>query len=222
MKAVAADIASRGGVAEATEVDALDEQAVEKYVGGIVDKAGRLDISFSAISVAHALPDKAPLVELSAAHFALPIAAYTQTNFLTARSAARRMVTQRSGVILMVTGIPGRMGFPFVGGSGPAYAAVAALTRGLSVELAPQGVRVGCLMPHAIPETTTIRENFERYAKAAAVSRTDFQARMESTTHLRPLTTLAELSNAAVFFASDRASAFSGTILNLSGGAVAD
>ena len=45
---------------------------------------------------------------------------------------------------------------------------------------------------------------------------------MESTTHLRRLTTLAELSNAAVFFASDRASAFSGTILNLSGGAVAD
>jgi len=63
---------------------------------------------------------------------------------------------------------------------------------------------------------------WERYAKAAGVSRTDFQARMESTTHLRRLTTLAELSNAAVFFASDRASAFSGTILNLSGGAVAD
>lgn len=92
MKAVAADIKGRGGVAEAAEVDALDEQAVEHYVGAVAEKTGAIDISFSAISVAKALPDKVPLLELSAEHFALPIAAYTQSIFLTARSAARRMV----------------------------------------------------------------------------------------------------------------------------------
>ncbi len=222
VKAVAADISREGGVAEAAVVDALDEQAVERYVGAIAEKAGRIDISFSAISVAKALPDKAPLLELSAEHFALPIAAYTQSNFLTARSAARRMVAKRSGVILTVTGIPGRTGFANVGGSAPAYAAIIALTRSLSIELAPQGIRVACLMPHAIPETVTIRENFERYAKAAGLSRADFQARMEGTTHLKRLTTLAELANAAVFVASDQASALTGTVINLSGGAVAD
>lgn len=114
------------------------------------------------------------------------------------------------------------MGFANVGGSGPAYAAVAALTRSLSVELAPQGVRVVCLMPHAIPETATIRENFKRYAKAAGLPLAEFQARMESTTHLRRLTTLEELANAAAFVASDQASAMTGTVVNLSGGAVAE
>jgi NAD(P)-dependent dehydrogenase (short-subunit alcohol dehydrogenase family) len=222
VKAVAADVIGRGGVAEAAEVDALDEQAVERYVGAVAEKAGTIDISFSAVSVAKALPDKAPLLELSAEHFALPIAAYTQSNFLTARSAARRMVARRSGVILTITGTPGRMGFANVGGSAPAYAAVVALTRSLSVELAPQGVRVVCLMPNAIPETATIRENFERYAKAAGLTRAEFQARLESTTHTKRLTTLDELANAAAFVASDQASAMTGTVVNLSGGAIAD
>jgi NAD(P)-dependent dehydrogenase (short-subunit alcohol dehydrogenase family) len=222
VEALATDVISDGGAAEAAQVDALDEQAVEQYVGGVAKKAGRIDISLSAISVAHALPDKAMLIELSAEHFALPIAAYTQSNFLTARSAARRMVARRSGVILTITGIPGRMGFPNVGGSGPAYAAVEALTRSLSVELAPHGVRAVCLMPHAIPETATIRENFARYAKAAGLSTAEYQGRIESMTHLKRLTTLAELANTAAFLASDQASAMTGTVVNLSGGAIPD
>jgi len=222
VEAVAAEIVGRGGVAEAAQVDALDEQAVETYVGAVAEKAGTIDISFSAISVVHALPNKAPLLELSAEQFALPITAYTQANFLTARSAARRMVARRSGVILTITATTSRIAIQNTGGTAPAYAAVAALTRSLSVELAPQGVRVVCLMPNAMPETATIRENFARYAKAMGVTPAQFQTQIESMTHLKRLTTLAELANVAVFMASDQASAITGTVANLSGGTIID
>jgi len=222
VKALAAEIGGRGGVAEAAQVDALDEQVVDRYVGSVVEKAGRVDISFCAISIAKELRDKAPLVELSAEQFALPIAAYTQANFLTARSAARRMVSQRSGVILTITGTPSRIGFANVGGTAPAYAAVVALSRGLSAELAPHGVRVLCLMPNAIPETSTIREGFARYAKAAGCSPAEYLAKIEGMTHLRRLTTLAELADTAAFLASDQASAMTGSVVNLSGGAITD
>jgi NAD(P)-dependent dehydrogenase (short-subunit alcohol dehydrogenase family) len=222
LEAITADIIGRGGVAEAAQVDALDEQAVDKYVDAVAEKAGSIDISFCAISIGHALPNRAPLVELSAEHFALPIATYTQANFLTARSAARHMVARRSGVILTITATPSRLAFPNVGGNAPAYAAIVALTRTLSAELAPHGVRALCLMPNAIPETATIRESFGRYAKAAGVTHAEYQARLESMTHLRRLTTLAELGNAAAFLASDQASAMTGTVVNLSGGASAD
>lgn len=222
VEAVAADIIGRGGAAEAAQVDALDEQAVDKYVGEVAAKAGAIDISFSAIGISHTLQEKAPLLELSAEQFALPITTYTQANFITARTAARRMVARRSGVILTITATPSRLGFPNVGGTAPAYAAVVALTRTLSVELAPQGVRVVCLMPNAMPETSTIRENFARYAKATGVTPAEFQARIASLTHLGRLTTLAELANVAVFMASDQASAITGTVVNLSGGAVVD
>jgi NAD(P)-dependent dehydrogenase (short-subunit alcohol dehydrogenase family) len=204
------------------QVDALDEQAVETYIGAIAERAGAIDISFNAISIAKALPTRPPLLELSAEHFALPITTYTQANFLTARSAARRMVARRSGVILTITATPSRIAFANVGGTAPAYAAVVALSRTLSAELAPHGVRVVCLMPNAMPETATIRESFDRYATTAGISPAEYLARIASTTHLKRLTTLAELANAAAFLASDLASAVTGTVVNLSGGTVVE
>ncbi len=79
-----------------------------------------------------------------------------------------------------------------------------------------------CLMPNAMPETGTIRENFPRFAKAAGVTPAEYLARIESMTHLRRLTTLTELANVAVFMASDQASAMTGTVVNLSGGTIVE
>lgn len=222
VKTVADDIAAGGGSAEAAEVDALDEQAVEDYVSAVEAKSGKIDISFCAVGVSRSLPQKAPLLELAAEHFELPIRAYTRANFLTARSAARRMVVRRSGVILTITATPSRLAIPHVGGGSAAYAALVGLSRTLSVELAPQGVRVVCLMPNALPETTTIRENFALFAKTAGVAPAEYLARIEGMTHLHRLTTLRELADVAVFAASDQASAMTGTVVNLSGGGVAD
>ena len=136
VEAVAKDVVAAGGSAEAAEVDALDEQAVDQHLRSVIDKAGRVYISFNAIG----LPNpkvRAPLVELDVEQFSLPISTYTRSYFLTARLAARRMLEERSGVIMIVTATPSRTGVPFVGGGGPAMAAVEALTRGLSAELAP-------------------------------------------------------------------------------------
>src|SRR5258708_16920436 len=51
VEAVAKDIVSSGGPAEAAEVDALDEQAVDKHLQSVIDKAGRIDISFNAVGI---------------------------------------------------------------------------------------------------------------------------------------------------------------------------
>jgi enoyl-[acyl-carrier-protein] reductase (NADH) len=45
---------------------------------------------------------------------------------------------------------------------------------------------------------------------------------VEGRTHRQRSTSLAELANAAVFLASDRAGAMTGTVLNLTGGIVVD
>jgi hypothetical protein len=47
VEAVAKDVVSGGGSAEAAAVDALDEQAVVKHLQPVIDKAGGLDISFN-------------------------------------------------------------------------------------------------------------------------------------------------------------------------------
>jgi 3-oxoacyl-[acyl-carrier protein] reductase len=115
---VAEDIASAGGVAETAQVDALDEQAIEKHIGEVVERAGSVDISFNAISIQDV--QLIPLVEMTREDFMRPISTGTSTHFLTARAAARRMATQGSGVILTFSASSVRAFFPgvYVGASG--------------------------------------------------------------------------------------------------------
>ena len=220
VEAVARDVVAAGGSAEAAEVDALDEHAIDRHLGSVIDKAGRVDLSFNAIGIPDAKVVGLPLIELDASQFSQPITAYTTSYFLTARLAARRMIANKSGVIMTVTALPSRRGSRLNGGYGPAQAAKEALTRDLSAELAPQGIRVVSLRPHGMPETRTMKEVFD--AKASGMTWEQFQGYLASTTHPRRVMTLEELANVAVFVASEKASGMTGTTVNLTMGTLDD
>jgi NAD(P)-dependent dehydrogenase (short-subunit alcohol dehydrogenase family) len=220
--AVAKGVASAGGSAEAAEVDALDGPAVDRHLQSAIDRTGRVDIVFNAVGVPGTKILGTPLIELDVERFSQPIAAYTTSYFLIARAAARRMVANRSGVIITATTQHARMGIPLSGGYGPAMAAEEALTRTLSAELAPHGVRVVGLRPQAMPETGTLREAFEVRAKRSGMTWEQFQEGLASKTHARRLMTLEEMANMAVFLASDKASGMTGTIVNLTMGSLDD
>jgi NAD(P)-dependent dehydrogenase (short-subunit alcohol dehydrogenase family) len=89
VEVVAKDIVSAGGSAEAAEVDALDEQAMDKHLQSVIDKAGRVDISFNAVGIPNAKILGLPLAELDVEQFSLPITTLVRSYFLTARLAAR-------------------------------------------------------------------------------------------------------------------------------------
>ncbi|MGH7493341.1 MAG: SDR family NAD(P)-dependent oxidoreductase [bacterium] len=222
VEAVAKEVVSAGGSAEVAEVDALDEQAVDKHLQSVIDKAGRVDVSFNAVGIPDAKILGVPLIELDVEQFSLPITAYATSYFLTARMAARRMIPNKSGVIMTVTSLLSRTGVPLVGGYGPAQAAKEALTRSLSAELAPQGIRVVGLRPQAMPETPTIKKAYEPRAKATGMTWEQWQVMLASRTHPRRLMTLEEMANMAVFIASDKASGMTGTIVNLTMGSLDD
>ena len=219
---VAKEIVSAGGSAEAAEVDALDEQAVDEHLQSVIDEAGRVDISFNAVGIPNTRIVGVPLVELDVEQFSLPITTYASSYFLTARTAARRMVVNRSGVIMSVTALPARTGISLLGGYGPAMAAKEALTRELSAELAPHGIRVVGLRPQAMPETRTIKEAFEPRAEASGMTWEQWQEFLASRTHTRRLMTLEEMANVAAFMASDNASGMTGTTVNLTMGSLDD
>jgi NAD(P)-dependent dehydrogenase (short-subunit alcohol dehydrogenase family) len=219
---VAKQIVADGGAAEAAEVDALDEQAVEDHLRSVVEDAGCVDISFNAVGMPIAGTLGTPLVDLDVERFLRPIAGYTSSHFLTARLAARRMVQKGSGVIMTVTATHAREGLPLVGGYGPAQAAKEALTRDLSAELAPHGIRVVGLRPQAMPETGTIRDAFEPRREASGMTWDQWLDMLASRTHPRRLMTLEEMANVAAFMASDRASGITGTTVNLTMGRLDD
>ena len=223
--AVAQAFAREGARVYATgrnEVDALDEAAIDRHLDAVIAEAGRIDISFNAIGLSDVEVVGTPLIEIDAVKFERPIAAYVMSYFLTARLAARRMLPQRSGVIMTVTALPSRQGTALNGGYGASQAAKEALTRDLSAELAGHGIRVVGLRAHALPDSPTMAEVHALKSKATGLSWEEFRERLIGSTHPRRALTAEEVADVAAFLASDAARSLTGTAVNLSMGALAD
>jgi NAD(P)-dependent dehydrogenase (short-subunit alcohol dehydrogenase family) len=222
LDAIAKEKLTGGWAIETAQLDALDEQAAEQHMSEVIKQAGKIDISFNATGIPQKGIQGIPLTELSLESFSLPITTYTQSHFITAKAAARRMVKQGHGVIVMHTPNASRISPPLVGGMVPAWAAMEALCRSLSVECGQYGVRSVCLLTTGIPETPLIDEVWDIHGKSHGITFEQFHSVMEGMTHRRSLTTLEELTNAAVFATSDEGSAITGTIFNLTAGMIVD
>ncbi|AOS64989.1 SDR family NAD(P)-dependent oxidoreductase [Actinoalloteichus hymeniacidonis] len=205
---IAGEIRAAGGRAEATQLDALDEQAVDAFVDDVVERMGRVDISFNVIGYGDV---QQPLTEISVDDFLSPIVTATRTQFLTTRAAARHMIPQRSGVILAFGG-SGPQTMPGLGGFKIALDAVEGVRRQWAVELGEHGIRVVTLVSGGIPEGIA----------ADDALRGAIEAGIAESSLLKRAATLAEVGNAAAFVASDRAGAMTSATVNISAGAIVD
>ncbi len=210
LEKVAEKIRSAGGVAETAEIDALDEQAVDEHADAVAAEAGGIDISFNLIT--HGDVQGTPLAEMSLEDYARPVVTAVSTTFLTARAAARHMIRQRSGVILVFGGSGEPMRDYYLGGLQVAFEALESMRRQLASELGPHGVRVVTLrtggVPETIPEGTSGRERIV--------------GDIEKLTMLGRAATLEDVGNVAAFVASDRARTMTAATANISCGALVD
>jgi NAD(P)-dependent dehydrogenase (short-subunit alcohol dehydrogenase family) len=220
LEALAREIAQAGGVAQVAPVDALDARAVEQHLSAIVGQTGGIDISFNAI--ASRASQGAPLVEMSVEEFTMGINDAMQTQFVTTTAAARHMLKAGSGVILAITATPARMFLPNSGNFGVVCAAIERLCRQLAGELGPQGIRVICLRSAGSPDAPVVDAVIRHLAQQAGVSRDTFEAQLAERTLLKRLPKLAEVADMAVLMASDRASAMTGAVANVTCGETGD
>jgi NAD(P)-dependent dehydrogenase (short-subunit alcohol dehydrogenase family) len=223
IQALAKKINTSGGFAEAQVVDALDEKAVNDHLQSVIQKEGKIDISFNAIGIKQTGVQGIPLIELSPEAYLQPIVNYSRSHFITATAAARYMIENKSGIIFTLTSVPSKLPLTLMGGMSPMWAGLEALTRTLAGEVGAHGVRVVNLRVHGMPETDTITEVFGLHAKGEGMgSHKDYQQVAEQFTLLHRLPKLSELAETAAFIASDKATAITGTSINISGGAVVD
>ena len=209
LEEVAEQIRSTGGVIETAQVDALDEMAVDEHADAVAASAGGIDISFNVISYGDV--QGTPLAQMPLGDFERPIVNAVRTQFLTSRAAARHMIRQRSGVILMFGGYGDPVPYN-LGGFHVAIGAIEYLRRQLACELGPHGIRVVTLQTAGIPET--ISENYEL--------REVITEHLVGQTMLKRAATLEDVGDVAAFAASDLARTMTGTALNITCGAVVD
>lgn len=221
---VAEDIVGAGGTAFTSEVDAREPGAVQSHLDAVVAHAGHIDISVNAVGVDHI--QGVPLTAIPLADFLFPVTTYTTSQFLTATAAARHMIPRRSGTILFISTTAAVVTLPS-DGFGVACAAIEALARQLAGELGPHGIRVNCLRPDAIAESahrgSHTRRVWARAAEHAGMILDDVLDAPGAPGALleRPLT-LRDVADVAALLASDRTGAMTGTVTNISNGAIVD
>src|SRR5215212_1572939 len=206
LDAVANDITSAGGSAQVAVLDALDEQAVEAHAQAVAAQAGSIDVSLNLITRDDI--QGTPLLDMQTDDFMRPIMNGVRSNYITARAAARHMVQQGSGAILMITSGSGEAWtspdvWP-MGGTGPADAATESFMRYLAAEVGPRGVRVACLWTAGV-----VMENDPLNAA---------KDMLVSMSMLRKRPTIQEFADTAAFIASDRGSGITASVINVNSG----
>lgn len=215
VKKLANEIIVAGGKATATEVDAMDEKAVNDYVRYVISEAVTIDISFNLIDLQ--VIQNMPLTDMNVADFTRPVAIAMQSHFLTDTAAAKVMMKQGSGVILSLTATPGGIGYPGVAGFGPACAAMEAFSRNLAAENGPYGVRVVNIRSAGSPDSSVFKEATEQNPEAMKT----ILAAMEADTMLKKLPLMASIADTAVFLASDLAASITGVTIDVTCGTTA-
>jgi 3-oxoacyl-[acyl-carrier protein] reductase len=218
-----ADTISTDGQAAAVELDALDEEAVDSHVDEVVETAGRLDIVFNAVGPQPTeYGNGTSTMELPVERFMLPIDTIVPSLFITARSAARHMGREGSGVLIFLSGTPSRGVAPNTSAIGAAFGAVEAMARSLAVELGPHGVRVVCVRSMGMAETRTMQQTYETAGRAMGVPKEKMAEIVASRALLRRPPSLVDTAKLISFLASDEARSITGAIVNSSAGQVLD
>ncbi len=218
-----ADAISTDGQTAAVELDALDEEAVNRHVDDVVETAGRLDIVFNAMGPQPTeYGNGTSTMDLPIEEFMLPITSIVPSAFITARAAARHMVEGGSGVLVFLSGTPSRGVAPNTSAIGAAFGAVESLTKSLAVELGPLGVRVVCVRSMGMAETRTMQQTYEMAATAMGVPKEKMAEIVTSRALLRRSPSLVDTAKLISFLVSDEASSITGAIVNSSAGQVLD
>lgn len=188
--------------------DVSNAEDCERAVDAAVERFGRLDamIHFAAIH------SSAPWRDLGAGEFNRVLAVNVTGSFLMSQAAAKPMIEQGGGsIVLTASGIVHVGGAGGDGRGGPAYAsskaAIVALTRSLARSLGADGIRVNAIAPGST--VTAMTAGYTEHARADAGSRAAL-GRMG-----RP----EEIADAARFLISEHASYITGEVMNVNGGA---
>lgn len=181
-----------------------DSASVEGAFGEVVKRFGRIDILVNNAGISQSLP----LNEYSDEEMDKILDLNLKAVFVCCRAAARLMEASGGGVILNTSSVVSLYGQP----SGCLYPttkfAVNGLTKSLSRELAPRGIRVNAVAP--------------------GVTRTDMVANLPEAL-IKPLVARIpigrvgepdEVADAFLFLASDMASYITGAVLPVDGGVI--
>ncbi|HSD67370.1 MAG TPA: SDR family oxidoreductase [Vicinamibacteria bacterium] len=195
-------IAAEGGVARAAGGDVADPGVTRGLVERAVAAFGRLDAAVANAGITM----HCDFLDYRPGDFDRLLAVNLRGSFFLAQAAARRFREQATpGRILFLSSVTGHMALRQLAPYGMTKAALEALARNLSLELAPLGITVNAVAPGATATPRTLSDEGwkEEWAEATPDGR---------------VATGADVAAAALFLLSDAAAHVTGQSLVVDGG----
>jgi 3-oxoacyl-[acyl-carrier protein] reductase len=200
--AVAALIGSK---AAGFAADVATPEGCDAMAAAAMDRFGGIDVLCANAGIFPA----AKLGEMTAADFDLVISTNLRSTFLSVSAVLPAMTKAGSGRIVLTSSITGPItGFPGWSHYGASKAGQLGFMRTAAIELAPKNITVNAVMPGNI-----FTEGLDGIGG-------DYIAKMEASIPMRRLGTVADIANAALFFASEEAAYITGQSIVVDGGQV--
>lgn len=201
-KEVADEIQSMGRRSFIVQCDISDSDAVTAMVKETVEQFGRLDILVNNAGITR---DNL-LMRMKEQEWDDVIDTNLKGVFLCTKAVTRQMMKQRSGRIINISSVVGRIGNAGQANYTAAKAGVIGLTKASARELAPRGITVNAIAPGFI--ATDMTDELPAEAKEQLLTQIPLGALGET----------ADIAASAAFLASDGAKYITGQVLGVDGG----
>jgi NAD(P)-dependent dehydrogenase (short-subunit alcohol dehydrogenase family) len=209
-KETAARITAAGGSALAVAANVADRAQVSGCFAQILTEYGRIDVLYNNAGV----NSSGSVLDATEDDWDRSLAVNAKGTFLCAQAAAPSMVAAGGGSIINQGSVAALVGIANFASYCAAKGAVVALTRSMSVDLAPRGVRVNVICPGTV--YTPLMEPM-----LTARGGGDLAAGLALTVAKYPIGRLGtpeEIAAVALFLASDDSSFLTGSVITADGG----
>ncbi|OGP56413.1 MAG: hypothetical protein A2Y65_11465 [Deltaproteobacteria bacterium RBG_13_52_11] len=214
LEETAEEIRALGGTVKAIQTDITDEKQVERLVAETVHAYGRIDILVNNSGIAG---PTARVADLDLAKWNEVLAINLTGSMLCAKYALRHMIPQKSGTIINIVSEggrsgDGRSGYPMRSPYCCSKSGLIGLTETLAVEVGEFNIRVNAISPAAV-RGERIMNVVKGRSEATGVPFEEVMGKLVENYSLKRPAEESEVAAAAVFLASDDASAMTGQTL---------
>jgi NAD(P)-dependent dehydrogenase (short-subunit alcohol dehydrogenase family) len=209
-KETAGQIATTGGTALAVPANVADRAQISGAFHQILHEYERIDVLYNNAGV----NSSGSVIDATEEDWDRSLAVSAKGTFLCSQAAAPSMVASGRGSIINQGSVAALVGIANFASYCAAKGAVIALTRSMSVDLAPRGVRVNAICPGTV--YTPLMEPMLR-ARGGG----DLEAGLALTVAKYPIGRLGtpeEIAAVALFLAGDDSSFLTGSVITADGG----